>query len=117
MAHRIYTTLFLIVIVGYSALLYAEDYRGTVINDPSIGRRCEVLTEKRDEKLSNKQRLLDLIDRNKYLQKVCPPNKITVKKKLESNLAHLEQELTLILKQIQFQEENIIRKGCPGISL
>ena len=53
----------------------------------------------------------------KHLQKITPENKLTIKKKLEVNLGHLEHELILTQTQIQYQEENIVRKGCPGISL
>lgn len=95
----------------------AEDYKRTVITDPSISRRCELLTEKRQEKISNKQRILALIERNKHLQKITPENKISIKKKLEINLGHLEHELILTQTQIQYQEESIVRKGCPGIAL
>lgn len=117
MAHSIWTHTFLTILVGYVSSLRAEDYRGTVITDPSIARRCEILTENRNQKVINKQKIQSLIERNKHLQKVTPENKLTLKKKLENNLGHLEHELILTEKQIQFQEENIIRKGCPGISL
>lgn len=120
MAQRIYP-LFLSVSVSFltlfSGISSAEDYKRTVITDPSISRRCEILTEKRSEKISNKQRIMAMIERNKHLQKITPENKITVKKKLETNLGHLEHELILTQTQIQFQEENIVRKGCPGITL
>lgn len=114
MAQRI--SLFLIVLLGISPV-FGQDYRRTVINDPSISRRCELLTENRKEKIAHKQRILALIERNRHLQSITPENKITVKKKLEINLGHLEHELTLTQTQIQFHEENIVRKGCPGISL
>ena len=114
MAQRI--SLILIVLVGYRSGL-AQDYKRTVINDPSISRRCEILTETRKEKIAHKQRILALIERNRHLQEITPANKITVKKKLEVNLGHLEHELTLTQTQIQYHEENIVRKGCPGISL
>jgi hypothetical protein len=117
MAHRIYSNLILISLIGYTSLLCAEDFRGTVLTDPNIARRCEILTENRAQKIANKQRYLALIERNKHLQKITPENKETLKKKLETNLGHLEHELALTLQQIQFQEENIVRKGCPGISL
>jgi hypothetical protein len=120
MAQRIYL-LFLSFLVGIAVLphqiSFAEDYKRTVITDPSISRRCELLTEKRQEKIANKQRILALIERNKHLQKITPENKVTVKKKLEDNLGHLEHELILTQTQIQYQEENIVRKGCPGIAL
>jgi hypothetical protein len=117
MAHRIYNTLFLTILLGHHSALCAEEYRGSVITDPNISRRCDIVTSAREEKLANKQRILDLIERNKHLQKVTPENKVTIKHKLENNLGHLEHELRLTLQQIQFHEENIVRKGCPGISL
>ncbi len=98
-------------------MAHAEDYKRTVITDPSISRRCELLTEKRAEKIANKQRILALIERNKHLQSITPENKVTVKRKLETNLGHLQHELILTQTQIQYQEENIVRKGCPGIAL
>jgi len=116
MAQRI-SLLFLIVFIGYRSMVRAEDYKRTVITDPSISRRCELLTETRKEKIANKQRIMAMIERNKHLQKITPDNKVTLKRKLEVNLGHLEHELTLTTTQIQFQEENIVRKGCPGITL
>ncbi len=108
---------FLIISIGYGPLGLAEDYKRTVINDPSISRRCEVLTEGRKVKLTHKQRIMALIERNKHLQKITPDNRQTLKRKLESNLGHLEHELKLSITQIQYQEESIIRKGCPGINI
>lgn len=116
MAQRI-SNLFLIILIGQCVDLHAEDYKRTVINDPSISRRCELLTESRKEKISNKQRVAGLIERNKHLQEITPENKVSLKKKLEINLGHLEHELTLIQTQIQHHEENIVRKGCPGVTL
>lgn len=120
MAQKIYP-LFLSFLIGITALFpqigQGEDYKRTVITDPSISRRCELLSEKRLDKLNNKQRILALIARNKHLQSITPENKITVKKKLEVNLGHLEHELILTQTQIQYQEESIVRKGCPGIAL
>jgi hypothetical protein len=115
MARKI-LTIFLLQTAFFRSI-FAYDYKHTVITDPSIGRRCEILTENRDEKVAQKQRILALIERNKYLQKKTPENKISVKNKLEINLGHLEHELSLAINQIQFQEETIIRKGCPGINL
>ena len=120
MAQRI-CPLLLIFIVGIVIILprisYAEDYKRTVITDPNISRHCELLTEKRQEKIANKQRILGMIERNKHLQKITPENKVSLKNKLEINLGHLEHELILTKTQIQYQEETIVRKGCPGISL
>lgn len=117
MAQRI-SPLFLIIILNFgSNIASAEDYKRSVINDPSISRRCELLSEERKLKIASKQRVAGLIERNKHLQQITPENKISVKKKLEINLGHLEHELILIKTQIQYQEENLVRKGCPGIVL
>jgi hypothetical protein len=116
MAQRI-SILFLIIFVSYIGNLRAEDYKRSVINDPSISRRCELLTEARKNKILSKQRVAGLIERNRHLQEIVPENKMTLKKKLEVNLGHLEHELTLIQTQIQHNEENIVRKGCPGVTL
>ncbi len=116
MAQKI-SILFLILSIGHLAMSHAEDYKRTVITDPSISRRCDILSDTRKEKIANKQRILAMIERNKHLQSITPENKVSVKNTLESNLGHLEHELTLILTQIQFQEENIVRKGCPGVTL
>lgn len=120
MAQRIYPIWlsFLISLVLYSPnSIWAEDYKRTVITDPGISRRCELLVEKRQEKINSKQKILALIERNKHLQKITPPNKTSIKRKLEINLGHLEHQLILFQTQIQYQEETIVRKGCPGISL
>lgn len=120
MAQRIYPIFlsFLVgIIIASPISAQAEDYKRTVITDPSISRRCELLTEKRQEKIANKQRILAMIERNKHLQTITPENKVSVKRKLEVNLGHLEHELILAQTQIQYQEENIVRKGCPGITL
>ena len=107
----------LIFLLCYFDTSFADDYRRTIITDPSISRHCEVLTDERNEKIAQKQRIMALIERNKHLQKIAPDNKITVKRKLEVNLGHLENELILTQTQIQYHEENIVRKGCPGITL
>lgn len=101
----------------YSSKIIAKNENLTVINDPNVSRRCELLATERLKKLTHKDRILTLIERNKHLQKATPENKVSIKEKLEQNLGHLENELTLATTQIQFQAEQIIRKGCPGISL
>ena len=120
MAQRIYPifpSILIAIILPLPTTSIAEDYKRTVINDPSISRGCEILSENRTQKIDNKQKILAMIERNKYLQKIAPSNKVTVKRKLEVNLGHLEHELILTQTQIQYQEESIVRKGCPGISL
>lgn len=97
--------------------LFAQDYKRTIIDDPSMSRRCEELLDKRREILAKKNRLLGLIERNQTLQKKTPDNKKSVKEKLEENLGLLKNELELTRVQIEIEEESIVRKGCPGIAL
>jgi hypothetical protein len=98
-------------------MLKAQDYTRTVITDPSISRRCDALLEQRNLKVGHKQHLAALIVRAEKLLKVAPPERSTVVKRLRRTKQHLEQEMELTLSKLQFQEENIIRKGCPGIVL
>ena len=100
-----------------SAPTWAQDYRSTVVTDPSISRRCDALITKRNLKVDHKQKLKTIIIRNQKIQKIVPGEKRSIKQSLQKNLRHLEHELKLTLVQIQNQEENIIRKGCPGITL
>jgi hypothetical protein len=112
MKRFIYAVLFI-----YSFSLLAQDYRSTVVTDPSISRRCGALMGKRNQKIDHKQKLKTLVIRNQKIQKIVPNEKRSIKQSLQKNLRHLEHELKLTLVQIQNQEENIIRKGCPGITL
>ncbi len=125
MAHRNFskfTVKFPFLIVSFLTLsttsaINAQDYKKTIVDDPSMSRRCEELLTKRREKLAQKNRLLGLIERNQTLQKKTPENKKTVKEKLEENLGLLKNELELTRVQIEIEEESIVRKGCPGIAL
>ncbi len=110
-------TLISALLLVISSCLFAQDYRSTVVTDPSISRRCDALMNKRNLKIDHKQKLKSLIVRNQKIQKIVPGEKKSVKQGLQKNLRHLEHELKLTLVQIQNQEENIIRKGCPGITL
>lgn len=121
MAHRFYLRN-LITTVGIMTFFLSfnvksEDFKRTVVDDPSISRRCEELLDKRREKIAKKNRLMGLIERNQTLQKKTPENKKSVKEKLEINLGYLRNELELTQVQIQIEEESIVRKGCPGIAL
>jgi hypothetical protein len=87
--------LFLTLTIGLIFSAYAQDYKKTVVTDPAISRRCDALMKQRYEKIDHKQKITGLLERNK----------------------RLTQELRHTLNQIQNREENIIRKGCPGITL
>lgn len=96
---------------------YAQDFKRSVITDPSISRRCESLMEKRNKKIKHKQKISALINRNIQLQRVVPAHKKTLKNNLIENKSALQRELHLTLSIITRLEENIVRRGCPGITL
>ena len=103
----------------FSQVSYAvdRDFSRSIITDPSISRRCDALIETRNHKLGYKQKIQALLKRCERLLKMAPPEKRTLVKKLKQTRDHLDQELQLAVDKPQNQEEDIIRKGCPGISL
>lgn len=107
------------IIVGLVTIstIHAQDYRETIITDPSISRRCDDLTQKRSKKIKHKQRISALIQRNIKLQKIAPLNKRQVKRKLEVNFNRLKNEYRLTKNKITRIEEVVVRNGCPGIAL
>jgi hypothetical protein len=111
--------LFLLIglLIPFAATAQVEDYRQTVITDPAISRRCSALIDQRQQKIDHKQKLRSLLERSKRLLQLTPPERKTLLDKLRKNRKRLTRELKLTLNQIQTKEENIIRKGCPGITL
>ena len=107
----------LITSIVLSATSYCQDWKDSVITDPSISLKCQALIDKRADKIRVRQRLEGLIERNQKLQKKTPEQKVTVKKKLERNLKRLQNELSLTEMKIKAMTENVVRSGCPGITL
>lgn len=95
----------------------SQDWQGSVINDPVLTSRCQELLEERNQKITFRQKLAGLIQRNERLKKITPASKLTVKKKLDANNKRLSREFELSKLKLTNMEENIIRKGCPGITL
>ena len=58
-----------------------------------------------------------MILRNQKLQLSLEPRQKVAKQKLELNKTQLKNNLRLTAIRVQSMEENIIRKGCPGITL
>lgn len=112
--------LFLLLFLFFNTLINcasSQDWHGSVIDNPILTSRCQELTEDRNNKVTFKQRLMGLINRNERLQKITPANKVTVRKKLDITHGRLKRELELSKLKLTNMEENIIRKGCPGITL
>lgn len=107
----------LIIFVSLLTPSWAQDFQRSVITDPGLSRRCEMLIQERQRKISHKQRLDSLLIRNQQVLKLTPENKLTLKRRLESHQSRVKQEQRLSLVQIQHLEERIVRQGCPGIRL
>lgn len=87
------------------------------ITKPALSLRCKDLHKERAEKVKVQQKLNALLERNQQLLKKTPKEKETLKARLESNRVKVRNELHLTNLQIESMEENIVRSGCPGISL
>ena len=100
-----------------SAAVNDDKFVGSIITDPAISRRCEDLLENRKKKILHKNKLLSLLDRNRRLLKSVTPEKVSIIHKLEDNFNDLRRELYNTRQQISYADEDIVKKGCPGIIL
>ena len=105
------------VVFLFALTAMAQDWRGSVITDPAISTRCDKLLGKRQKKIVHKNQLKELMDRNERLKKNAPRERVKARKFLRQNQSHIRHELELTELKIVQLEEEIIRKGCPGINL
>lgn len=101
----------------FSFGVLAQDSTGDLINDPSLSLRCKELIKQRNQKIIVKQKMKSLIKRNEKLMSRTPVNKKTTMSKLRLSYQELRNEIYLINIVIRSMEEDIVRKGCPGIRL
>ncbi len=87
------------------------------ITKPALSLRCKELLRERSEKVKVQQRLNALLQRNQDLIKKSPKAKPSMQNRLMSNQVKVKNELHLTNLNIETMEENIVRSGCPGISL
>jgi hypothetical protein len=87
------------------------------ITKPVLSLRCKELFKNRADKIKVQQRLHALLKRNEDLIKKSPKAKQTLQGRLKSNQVKVKNELYLATLQIESMEENIVRSGCPGLSL
>lgn len=97
---------------GMSAL----DESKSVITAPSISSKCQVLLDDRSHKVKYKQKLASLIERNIKLQhqKI---EEVKVRQVLLQNLRKLRNEYVLVKGRVRFLSNEIVKTGCPGISI
>ena len=89
----------------------------SIVTDPSLSRRCEVLLKRRKERVLHKLKLMALSRRNLSLQNNLTPEKATLRKKLKKNHYEINLEIRLLKQKIKREDEEVIRTGCPGVIL
>ena len=105
--------IFLIPNLCHAALEEIRD----VIQDPVISRRCKSLLKDRANKIKVQQKLNSMILRNEKLQAQLKPNQKVALNKLTLHKTQLTNNSRLAAVRLKAMEENIVRKGCPGITL
>lgn len=108
-----------VILLALSLSLFAQEEAllQDAIRQPVQSLRCKELFSERAEKIKVQQRLNGLLKRNEDLLKSTTQNKQTLLGRLKSNQVKIKNELYLSNLRIQTMEENIVRSGCPGLSL
>ena len=88
-----------------------------LITDPSFSIRCEKLIAERKRQIQLKQKTDLLIERSEKLLKSAETKRELAINRLNFIYTRLNQEQRLLQHKISRQEEDIIRKGCPGITI
>lgn len=110
--------IFLLCFIGAEQSVFAQSTPlKDLIRDPIVSRRCKALLGERDQKVKIKQRLNALLLRNQKLQKSLKPSQEITMKRLLLNEIQLRNNYRLTEIKVEAMDENIIRKGCPGITL
>ena len=106
----------LIFIILLPVFASAQEIRD-IITDPAVSKRCKYLIDRRNDKILIQQRLNSLLQRSEKLLKRVKPNEKSVESNLKFAKTRIENTLSLTKLKVRKMEENIVRKGCPGISL
>jgi hypothetical protein len=101
----------------FSYSVFAQDVTQSVLKDPSISLQCKALLRERREKLKIKQKTQAMMQRNKKLSKKVPNNKKSLLIKVKTVSNKLNQIFMINKLQLRVIEEDIIKKGCPGVNL
>lgn len=100
----------------FSSFASAQEIRD-IITDPAVSKRCKYLIDRRNDKIVIQQRLNSLLQRSEKLLKRVKPEEKSIKTNLDFAKTRIENTLSLTKLKVRKMEENIVRKGCPGISL
>lgn len=108
-----------VILLALSGAVPAQDdyLMQDAITKPSLSIRCKELLKERAEKVKVQQKLNALLQRNQDLIKKSPKAKPSMRNRLLSSQVKIKNELYITNLNIETMEENVVRSGCPGISL
>lgn len=89
----------------------------SLLTDPAISDRCKILLEQRTNKIRYQQRLRSLLQRNAKLLSTTPRDKESILSRLEYTKTKIDNNFRLAKMKLRHLEEDIVRSGCPGVSL
>lgn len=109
---------FLSIFLYFTTICHAQlDNIKDIIRDPVISRRCKALLRGRLDKIRVRQRLNTMLLRNEKLQGRLKASQEVVGNRLRLGQTQLKNNVRLTDIRLESMEENIVRKGCPGITL
>ncbi|MBL7666231.1 MAG: hypothetical protein JNM93_13930 [Bacteriovoracaceae bacterium] len=98
-------------------LTWAQTLEEQILEDPMVSLYCKEMIAERNDKITVKQKLNELLQRSQKLRKAAPTNKKLAALKLDLSQKQIEMDLQSTVIRIREMEENIVRGGCPGINL
>lgn len=116
MGMRFFFTVIVLALTAPS-LAQESDLLQDAITKPNLSFRCKELFKEREDKMRMQQKLSSLLQRNESLTRRTPKSKEGIQARLKSNHVRVRNELHLATLQLAHMEENIVRSGCPGLSL
>lgn len=108
-----------VIVLALTCTLFAQDeaLMQDAIVRPPMSLRCKELFKERADKIKIQQKLNALLQRNEDLIRKSPKAKQTLHGRLNSSRVKVKNELYLTNVSIETMEENIVRSGCPGLSI
>lgn len=105
-------------LISFSFYAWSKEGIREIFSPFNTSNRCRELLKKRESKVHFVSKLEGLNRRSKQLiEKSSRKKKISTSKKLKRAQVRIERELMAAKLGLKNMEEDIIRKGCPGIKL
>lgn len=114
---KVFLTVMILALVTPSSYSQDEVLMQDAVTRPSLSLRCKELHKERADKIKVQQKLNSLLQRNQDLIKKSPKAREGLHARLKAGQTKIKNEIHMVTLQIESMEENIVRTGCPGISL